>query len=221
MPSMQKSRTLIFAKAPIAGSVKTRLAKTIGAPAATELYRRLISHCVDSVIAAELGEAVLCITPAASSDVFLPDLARERGLRLLLQDGADIGARMAHALRWSLADGTPTLLIGSDCAVLTPGYLRAAAQALTSPVDIVLGPTEDGGYFLIGAREHCPDAFTGIAWSTPHVLEQTRARLHNAGLRWHELAPIWDVDEAGDLQRLREVPAFRRWQLSAESEVQN
>lgn len=159
-----------------------------------------------------MGETVLCAAPSAGNDSLLPALALEHGLRLVPQEGADIGARMAHALHWSLADGTPTLLIGSDCAALTPNYLRAAARALAQPNDVVLGPAEDGGYFLIGAREHCPDAFSGIDWSTAKVMEQTRARLSAAGLRWHELAPIWDVDDAKDLARLQQVPAFSGWQ---------
>jgi uncharacterized protein len=240
MPSV---RTLIFAKAPLAGQVKTRLAQAICAGAAAALYRQLIAHCVDSVLAANVGEAVLCVTPAVTSGTFLSSLARQHGLRMLPQQGGDIGARMAHALRWSLADGAPTLLIGSDCAALTPDYLHAAAAALAAPhdaggqdsheagpkslpdvveqslhevgpnslPDVVLGPAEDGGYFLIGARERCPDAFAGIEWSTARVLEQTRAHLRRAGLRWHELAPIWDVDEPKDLARLQQVAAFQLW----------
>jgi rSAM/selenodomain-associated transferase 1 len=205
-------RTLIFVKEPLAGRVKTRLAESIGAPAAADLYRHLIAHCVNSALAAQLGETVLCVAPGAGTDPFLPDLARQHGLRMVPQQGADLGARMAQALRWSLAEGSPTLLIGSDCAALTPSYLHSAALALVPPTDVVLGPAEDGGYFLVGARERCPDVFSGIDWSTARVMEQTRSRLREAGWRWHELAPIWDVDDAKDLARLRQVPAFSGWQ---------
>jgi uncharacterized protein len=224
---MLSVRTLIFAKAPVAGQVKTRLARAIGDAAAADLYRQLITHCVDSALAADVGEALLCVTPAVTSDTFLSSLARKHGLRMQAQQGGDIGARMAHALRWSLADGTPSLLIGSDCAALTPAYLRSAAAALAAPHDVVekslhevvrqgphdvvLGPAEDGGYFLIGARQRCPDVFDGIAWSTPRVLEQTRALLRRADLRWHELVPIWDVDEPADLARLQQASGFHAW----------
>lgn len=204
-------RTLIFAKAPVPGQVKTRLASVIGAQPAAALYRQLLNHCIGCVQSAKLGEAVLFVAPALAADALLKELAQTHGLPLLPQQGDDIGARMAHALRWSLADATPTLLIGSDCGALTPDYLRAAAAALGAPNDVVLGPAEDGGYFLVGARTQCPDLFSGIEWSTPRVLEQTRRRLRQTGLRWHELAATWDVDEPRDLARLAQLDAFRAW----------
>jgi hypothetical protein len=208
---MSKVRTLIFAKAPVPGQVKTRIARAIGAEAAASLYRKLMVHCLETALAAQLGEVVLCVTPEGTRDAFLLDLARRHGLRVVPQQGDDVGARMAHALHWSVSGGTPTLLIGSDCAALTAAYLRDAAAALAPPADVVLGPAEDGGYFLVGVRAACPDCFKAIEWSTPRVLQQTRARLQSAGLRWHELAPTWDVDEPADLPRLRQLAACSAW----------
>jgi rSAM/selenodomain-associated transferase 1 len=209
-------RILVFAKAPLPGEVKTRLARAIGATNAAALYRRLIEHCVSAALRADLGEVVLFVAPTTTEDAFLPTLAQRHDLRTCAQQGADIGARMAHALDWSLADAVPTLLIGSDCAALTPAYLRAAAAALATPCDVVLGPAEDGGYFLVGARRACPPIFGAVHWSTPSVLEQSRAGLRAAALSWRELAPIWDVDDAADLARLGQLADFQDWLISAE-----
>jgi glycosyltransferase A (GT-A) superfamily protein (DUF2064 family) len=94
------------------------------------------------------------------------------------------------------------LLIGSDCAVLTPGLLRRAAAALADH-DMVFVPAEDGGYVLVGARAgaRLAPAFTGIAWSTARVMAQTREALAAAAIGMAELEPLWDIDEPADWQR--------------------
>lgn len=207
---MQQTRILIFAKAPQPGRVKTRLAAAIGEHAAAALYQRLILHSVACARAAALGAVTLWVAPT-TNEPFFAALATRYGLKLHLQQGADIGERMAHAFDYALHDATPALLIGSDCAALAPPYLRAAATLLADGSDAVLGPAEDGGYFLIGMRRACPALFAGISWSTATVAQQTRARLQAAGLRWQELPPIWDVDEPGDLARLEALPGFENW----------
>ena len=103
----------------------------------------------------------------------------------------------------------PLLLIGTDCPVLTPGYLQAAADALRHGADVVFGPVEDGGYMLVGLREPAAAAklglFAGIDWSTERVLAQSRERLRTAHARWHELSLLWDVDEPADWLRWQRV----------------
>jgi uncharacterized protein len=201
-----QTRILVFVKAAQAGAVKTRLARAIGSNAAAQLYRRLAEHCVRCALESAVGEVVLCATPTLD-DEFLRQLATQHRLPMRLQSGDDLGARMAEAIAWSSAGGTPSLLIGSDCAALTKDYLRDAAKLLAQ-ADAVLGPAEDGGYFLIGLRRAQPSVFEGVEWSSAQVLARTRAKLAAAGLAWHELAPIWDVDEPADLERLAHVDAF-------------
>ena len=94
-------------------------------------------------------------------------------------------------------------MIGTDCPALTAGELRAAAKALQAGNDAVFVPAEDGGYVLIGLRHPIASLFYGIPWGTDQVMDHTRARLRSAGLRWQELAPLWDVDRPEDLDRLR------------------
>lgn len=100
------------------------------------------------------------------------------------------------------AHGGPLLLIGTDCPALTERHLAAAEAALAQGNDAVFIPAEDGGYVLIGLQRPCPEVFRDIAWSTAHVMAQTRARLLEAGLRWKELETLWDIDRPADLARL-------------------
>ena len=110
---------------------------------------------------------------------------------------------MARALEFALAEGSPGLLIGSDCPALTPEYLREAAAALVNGYDAVIGPAEDGGYVLIGLARVHSSLFERIRWGGPDVLEDTRARFGALGWRCRELDTLWDIDRPEDLERLR------------------
>ena len=127
------------------------------------------------------------------------------GIRLIAQSGADLGARMAHLSARLLADGARG---GAPDwqrpATLPPAHLAEAARALVAgTADVVLGPAEDGGYYLIGLARPAPALFQDIAWSTGAVLEATRARARALGLREHLLPTWYDVDTPADLGRLR------------------
>jgi glycosyltransferase A (GT-A) superfamily protein (DUF2064 family) len=104
-----------------------------------------------------------------------------------------------------------TLVIGTDCPVLSAEHLREAARSLTDH-DAVLIPVEDGGYVLIGMKAAATGAFAGIDWSTPQVMAQTRRSLAGMGWRWTELAMLWDVDRAEDVERLAGMfPELRKF----------
>jgi glycosyltransferase A (GT-A) superfamily protein (DUF2064 family) len=114
---------------------------------------------------------------------------------------------MHAAFSRALAGAPAAIVIGSDCPALAPEHLRAAAAVLAGGEDAVLAPAEDGGYVLIGLAHPERSLFERIAWGGPTVLAETRARLAAAGLRWRELATLWDVDRPEDLDRLRrELP---------------
>ena len=120
------------------------------------------------------------------------------------QCGGDLGARMQHACAHHFASrpDQPLLLIGTDCPVLAPGHLQAAARALQRH-EVVIVPAEDGGYVLVGMRRLVSDVFERIDWSTPQVMAQTRERLTQAGVDWLEMPTLWDVDEPADWLRLQ------------------
>src|SRR6202011_100262 len=189
----------ILAKAPVAGSVKTRLIPALGAAGAAALHARLIERTVETACAAAVGPVTLWVTPAPPHPCFAA-LASHFPIALAVQPEGDLGARMLAACE---AAAGPAIVIGSDCPALTPSHLRQAADVLRDGHDVVVIPAEDGGYVLIGSRQPQPELFTGMTWSTDQVMAQTRRRLAHADLTWRELPPLWDVDRPEDLARLR------------------
>ena len=197
------ARLLIFAKAPVPGQVKTRLAGRWGLRGAAKLYKKLLRRTLAIANAARLCPIELWAAPDARHGFFIA-CRRDYGLRLRRQSSGDLGQRMNHALTRTLRRNCPAVLIGADSASLGAAELREAFQRLTTGADAVLGPAADGGYVLIGLNRSGPALFRDIAWSTPTVLAATRRRLRRAGMNWAELPPGWDVDTPADLRRLRQ-----------------
>ncbi len=197
----------ILAKAPLPGLAKTRLIPHLGAAGAAALQAWLLQRAVATAVTADIGPVSLWCAPDETHPAF--QHCRAYGnIRLLPQPAGDLGARMHAAVA---ASRTPagTLIIGTDCPALTPGLIRQVADAL-SRHDAVLVPAEDGGYVLIALRRAEPRLFEAIDWSTDRVMAQTRLRLRELGLAWHETAALWDVDRPADFERLaRRIPALR------------
>lgn len=192
----------VFARAPVAGAAKTRLIPLLGAAGAAALQGRLIAQALATACAAAPQQLELWCAPDAGHPL-LQSLARQFDAQLQVQQGADLGERMAFAVDAALRRATQVLLIGSDCPALTAGHLQQAAAALRAGSDAVLVPAEDGGYALIGLSRNAPELFADITWGGPEVLAQTRARLRECGLRGHELETLWDVDRPEDFLRLQ------------------
>lgn len=190
---------VVFAKAPQAGRVKTRLAARLGAAAAARLHARLVERTLLTAIGAGCGAVELHGSP--SNHAALRALARRHGVALRSQAEGDIGRRMGRAFREGLRTHRRMILIGSDCPALAPADLRRAERLLRG-CSAVIAPAEDGGYPLLGLSRPVPAIFEAIAWSTPSVMSQTRVRLAALGLRWRELRTLWDVDRPADLERL-------------------
>jgi uncharacterized protein len=189
----------ILAKAPIPGLAKTRLASVLGPDRAAALQARLTERALATALAAAIGPVTLWATPDVSHPAFRT-LAEKSGIALARQPDGDLGARMLAAI--AAARG-PILVIGTDCPALTADHLRGSADMLRGGVDAVVIPVEDGGYALIGMRRPEPALFSGIAWSTPTVMAETRVRLRGLGLAWREPFTLWDLDRPDDLDRLR------------------
>jgi hypothetical protein len=189
----------VLAKAPVAGFAKTRLIPALGAARAARLQARLIDRAVDTACAAAVGPVTVWATPDDSHAAFQV-LRRRCNVAIALQPAGDLGARILAALK---APGLPTLVIGTDCPVLMPAHLRAAAEVLRTGCDAVICPAEDGGYVMIGMRRPVTALFAGMAWGTSDVMAETRRRLRYQRLTWQEPATLWDVDVPDDLLRLR------------------
>ena len=198
----------VFARAPIPGQVKTRLSPPLSADDAVRLYVRMLERAATAVreaverVPGAAGE--LWCTPDAGDPV-LGRIAAANGLRLRAQPHGDLGDRMRHALGGAVPGRA--ILIGSDLPVIDAGRLLAAVDALADH-EVVIAPSDDGGYGLIGCRDRVPDCFDGIGWSTSAVMRETRHRLDGEGVRWTTIAPVWDVDTGADLVRLAADPQF-------------
>ena len=196
------ARLLVFAKAPVPGQVKTRLAGQLGARGAALLYGNLWRGIFFCPVGARLFQVELWCAPDTRHGFFVV-CRHQYGVRLRPQGAGDLGQRMNRALNRTLADGHPAVLIGGDCASLGVEELRAAFLCLIAGRAAVLGPAADGGYVLVGLSQPCPEIFQGIAWGAGTVLQETRRRFEQAGVDWTELPLGWDVDTPTDLRRLR------------------
>jgi rSAM/selenodomain-associated transferase 2/rSAM/selenodomain-associated transferase 1 len=201
----------VFAKSPVPGTVKTRLAAAIGDDGAATVHARFVEMALATGAAARAAGLVdrveLWCAPDVNAESF--QAWRDRyPISLRAQSGADLGERMRNALEAALTAGSRAILVGTDCPALDLAYLAQAVAALDAH-DAVFGPTEDGGYVLVGLARSV-DAFAGIPWSTPEVMRATRANLKARRVSWHELPTLWDVDEPADLAR---------WQASSAAQA--
>jgi uncharacterized protein len=195
---MSGSALVVFLKDPRPGGVKTRLAAAIGAEAAAALYRALAEEVLEATTPA-VGdyERLVFFDPPES----LPQMRDWLpGVRLMAQSGRDLGARMADAFARAFARGARRVaIVGTDAPGVSRATVREAFSAL-DVADVVMGPADDGGYYLIGLRAPFPGLFSGVLWSTPSVREQSLARAAAAGLSVRELARLRDVDTLEDVR---------------------
>ncbi|MBD3292233.1 MAG: DUF2064 domain-containing protein [Armatimonadia bacterium] len=203
-------RLVLFAKPPLPGHAKTRLAEEIGAAQAARVAEALLRDTIGLAesLTEQLGEDLkLVLAYTDRRDWFTPALSAD--WRLIEQRGADLGERIENALE-DLDPGPQdrTLFIGMDCPQMPAERVQEAFDALKD-ANAVLGPCDDGGYYLIGTRGGVPEGLLqSVRWSTAEAMGDTVAALEAANMTVARLLPGYDVDTADDLQRLaREMAA--------------
>jgi rSAM/selenodomain-associated transferase 1 len=197
---VSRVRIVIFAKAPVAGAVKTRLIPALGAQGAANLALRMLKHTITQAVAAGAGPVELCVSPSPIASVWqsfaLPD-----NVSWSDQGDGDLGTRMARAVMRVTEAGEAIVLMGADCPELTATQLRHAVDSLQH-YDATMLPTTDGGYVLLGLKRFDPALFTGIEWSTPSVAAETLSRLAQLGWKVQHHPAVHDIDRPDDLQYL-------------------
>lgn len=199
-----RQAVIVMAKRPQAGRTKTRLCPPSTPEQAAMLAEAFLRDTVTNLQRADCAEIVLAYAPSEAEDWFA---AQFPGLARISQPDGDLGTQMSAVLEaaWRLRY-QPCVLVGADSPDLPAETLRAAFDALRpgpEGSDLVLGPAEDGGYYLLGLKWRQPALFEAIAWSTEQVFAQTLERAHALALRVHRL-PLWyDLDTPADLDRLR------------------
>jgi len=200
-PTRGASVVVVMAKRPVPGKTKTRLCPPLTPLEAAELYEALLRDTIGLVSSLRGIELAIAITPRTAvghMGTFAP-----RGARMLAVEGADIGECLRGATEQLFSEGfTRVVAVNSDGPTLPAEYIERAVAMLTHS-DVVLGPAEDGGYYLIGLRQKQPGLFTDIAWSSSRVAAQTLERAVALGLTAARLPSWYDVDTPAELERLR------------------
>jgi rSAM/selenodomain-associated transferase 1 len=195
--SVVSETLIIFTRYPEPGRTKTRLMPELGANGAAALHRALVKRTLSTARkASKARDLILEIHHTGAMVPMRAWLGSQWEYRP--QAAGNLGARMLASL--AAAPG-PAVLIGTDCPDLTPEVLVGAFAALQD-CDVVLGPAADGGYYLVGLNSARPEIFKNIPWGSAQVLSSTRERLIEAGLRWHEMATLSDIDRPEDLARV-------------------
>lgn len=200
------ARILLFAKAPVAGQVKTRMVPALGAEGAARLHARLLRETAARV-SATIAPVELWCAPDTGHTLF-NQLAKMHGLALHRQLGSGLGERLRAASADALRRAQAVVLIGSDCPQLDAGYVaRALILMQSQPLDAVLGPAADGGYVLLALRRAEPALFTQMPWGGDRVAAVTRERMAALDWRWRELPVLRDVDRPQDLSWYKSLHA--------------
>jgi hypothetical protein len=193
-----RRQLIVMAKAPVAGRVKTRLAGELGVATAVRFARHGVASLLQRVAVDRGWATSIAVTP----DIAVFSRVWPRGMTLTPQGGGDLGARMQRL--FDRAPPGPVIIIGTDVPLIQRGHIGAAFRLLGRH-DAVLGPAEDGGYWLVGLRRRSSvlRPFHGVRWSTPYALGDT---LHNLrGRSVAHIATLFDVDTSADLARCRNV----------------
>jgi len=188
-------RVAAFARFPVAGMCKTRLIPAVGAQGAATIHTKLVENCVAAMRGS--GLSIELRTTGAEAPAFRDWLGLD--IAFIDQGDGDLGDRLARA-----AAPYPVIFIGSDAPDLDADRLIAAAKALAS-APAVIGPAEDGGYYLLGLNAPAPWLFTGMDWGTEAVFEETMRRFAAHGVTPVVLEPLADLDRPEDLARWPEL----------------
>jgi len=187
---------IIFIKNPVLGKVKTRLAATVGDDRALQVYLQLLAITREAALGAQCDRQLFY-----SDSIILDDAWDATHFSKHTQTGNDLGVRMHHAFQTCFSRGaTNAVIIGSDCPEISTDVIESAFAHLAE-YDVVIGPAQDGGYYLLGMKAFHPEFFVGKHWSTSHVLRDTLLDAERLGLSCAKLPTLTDLDNEEDLKR--------------------
>lgn len=192
---------IIFIKNPIPGKTKTRLARTLGNTKALEIYHSLCKITRRQVEKLDIDRLLFYSDEVTNNDEW--DTAK---YQKNIQSGVELGARMENAFTHVFTSAGKACIIGSDCPEISSQIINEAFERLNH-FDFVIGPSTDGGYYLLGMRELNTSVFHGIEWSTSSVLVQTIAEIKKLNKTFFLLEELTDIDEEKDWQLFKDIIA--------------
>lgn len=193
------SAVILFARDPVLGQVKTRLSSSFDDETILKLYICFVEDSLEKIRQVGNADCFVGVSPENHSGFF--NGTESSGMSLFVQQGKDLGDKMRQAFVDRFAEGyKKVVIIGSDSPSLPVSYIE---KALASEKDLVLGPSTDGGYYLIAMAGRVSEVFGGVAWGTEKVLDETLKNINEANVSL-ELLPVWyDVDFPEDLKFLK------------------
>ncbi|MEO7312330.1 MAG: TIGR04282 family arsenosugar biosynthesis glycosyltransferase [Chitinophagaceae bacterium] len=195
-----KKAIIIFVRQPELGKVKTRLAKDIGEEAALQVYKNLLQHTHDIAMQSDYNRFVFYVDAVKEDDLWEPSSFIKRQ-----QQGRDLGERMHLAFEAVFAAGYhQVVIIGSDCPGLTSALIDMSFEQLKI-FDTVIGPANDGGYYLLGLSKPFSQLFFDKEWSTSSVLADAIAEIEAAGKSYQLLPSLQDIDTVADLENYKSM----------------
>lgn len=202
-PLSKNSRIAIclFAKAPLLGRVKTRMQPMLTPAESLALHCDLLQLCCDNLSSLDRDRFQLELHVTEPSE-FLTELARGHGFSVEIQKGANLGARMSHAVRQSLRRHRAVLLVGADCPSVDAPLVERVGDSLRHN-QVVMVPALDGGYVALGLTEHAPELFCNIPWGNETVARETAQRIEQLGWSREYFPAEADIDRPDDLKYLR------------------
>jgi uncharacterized protein len=207
-PIHPRACLIVFAKAPVLGTVKTRMRPELSDEDCLALYRALLRQTLGKLQRWQfpnLGKAIFFSDCCPEVAFEVGELEPPSGIAVEFQVGQDLGERMTHALRKKWREGfRKVLFIGTDSPLISLQDIEAAIQALESH-EIVIGPATDGGYYLIGFSSFSPFVLAGIQWGSSRVFEQTIQVLEARSMKWLSLREAFDLDSFEDLVRFQSL----------------
>jgi len=192
-------RVIVFSRFPVPGQTKTRLIPALGPDGAADLQKHMTEHTLSRVRRLYIRQG--CSVEVRYDGADCRTVRDWLGDDLILrhQGGGDLGRRMTRALRDAFQAGMQrVVVVGTDCPGLTTGHLKEALACLEKHT-AVIGPANDGGYYLFGLNRYIPELFEGVDWGTAQVLEQTLAQASRLGIDWKLLPALDDIDRPEDL----------------------
>ncbi|MCX2745118.1 TIGR04282 family arsenosugar biosynthesis glycosyltransferase [Mangrovivirga sp. M17] len=195
---MTEAKLIVFVKQPEIGKVKTRLAKDIGEEKALQIYKKLLKKTAELIEESHWPTFVYYKDQIGKNDHFsIPWVIKKT------QSEGDLGKKMHDAFVEvkEETEADKIIIIGSDCYDLSLEHLEIAAQKLDNN-DVVIGPSNDGGYYLLGLKSIYKKLFSGIKWSTPEVLDKTIEKCNSLGLKIDFIEQLIDIDTLDDLNSI-------------------
>lgn len=198
---LDQMRVIVFVKAPRLGFVKTRLAEGLGKQGALDAYKHLLERLLEELAPFPFVE--LKFAPADAEEELRSYL--RSGWKLSPQCEGDLGEKLTHAFAEAFDEGASrVVIIGSDCPYVTKVHLLTALTSALDDANVSIGPSRDGGYWLVGLKAPCSELFQDITWSTEKVLKETLNKAECAGKKVFMLEELEDIDTVEEWKRYGE-----------------